>query len=136
MCELLWLDETQRAVSYYVIPPGPIETRASEVLPIGKEMSDVQLLVLTTEQKLAGIGEVGELYMRSPHLARGYLYDKTLTEERFLANPFTHDRTIDCTVRGIVAYTCLMATWRFWGESIRRSSCAAFVSSWEKSRQR
>lgn len=83
--------ETQRAVSYFVIPPGPVEARASEVIPVGQGMPNVQILVLTTEKKLAGIGEVGELYMRSPHLARGYLNDKTLSEQRFLTNPFTHD---------------------------------------------
>jgi hypothetical protein len=37
------------------------------------------------------VGELGELYVRSPHLADGYIGDQTLTEERFLKNPFTID---------------------------------------------
>jgi acyl carrier protein len=49
----------------------------------------VQVLVLNASRQLAGIGEVGEIYMRSPHLARGYIGDETLTRERFLRNPFT-----------------------------------------------
>ncbi|MBV9789243.1 MAG: AMP-binding protein, partial [Chloroflexi bacterium] len=72
--------ETQRAVGYYLIPtaddrpPTAIEqTRGKEILPLGRGMQDVQVLVLTSSQQIAGIGEVGEIYMRSPHLARGYL---------------------------------------------------------------
>jgi len=62
---------------------------AREVLPLGKGMKDVQLLVLNAAGGLAGIGEVGEICVRSPHLARGYLGDERLTRERFPANPFT-----------------------------------------------
>jgi acyl carrier protein len=58
-------------------------------LPLGRGIKDVQLLVLGGAQKLAGVGEVGELYVRSPHLARGYIGDPALTEERFVTNPLT-----------------------------------------------
>jgi acyl-CoA synthetase (AMP-forming)/AMP-acid ligase II len=37
----------------------------------------------------AGVGELGEICVRSPHLARGYLGDEALTNERFITNPFT-----------------------------------------------
>ena len=50
----------------------------------------MQLLVLTTRQQLAGIGETGEIYFRSPHLANGYWNDPTLTAERFVPNPFAN----------------------------------------------
>ncbi|HEY0511016.1 MAG TPA: amino acid adenylation domain-containing protein [Thermoanaerobaculia bacterium] len=86
--------ETQRAVGYHVVDgaeatPAPGERRGKEVLPLGWGMQDVQLLVLSHAGQLAGIGEVGEISMRSPHLARGYLGDEAGTAERFLANPFT-----------------------------------------------
>ena len=83
--------ETQRAVSYYEIPPRHENTPASGVIPVGRGMPNVQLLVLNTVQERAGIGEVGEIYMRSPHLARGYLNDESLTQERFLPNPFREE---------------------------------------------
>lgn len=82
--------ETQRAVGFNVISgEGESEDRRSkEVYPVGRGVKDVQLLVLTPQHRLAGIGELGEIYVRSPHLALGYL-DRELTRERFLTNPFT-----------------------------------------------
>ena len=83
--------ETQRAVGYYVVPQEPElqESRDRAVYPLGRGMKDVQLLVLTAEHRLAGVGELGEIYLRSPHLALGYLGDEALTRARFLTNPLT-----------------------------------------------
>lgn len=36
-------------------------------------MKDVQLLVLTDSGILAGHGELGEIYVRSPHLSAGFV---------------------------------------------------------------
>jgi acyl carrier protein len=58
-------------------------------VPLGRGIKDVQLLVLNSARELAGIGERGEIYVRSPHLARGYLGDESLTRERFIHNPWT-----------------------------------------------
>jgi acyl carrier protein len=57
-------------------------------IPLGRGINDVQLLVLTQGRNLAGIGELGELYVRSPHLAHGYIGDSSLTAETFLPDPF------------------------------------------------
>ena len=89
--------ETQRAVGYYVVSDPEAagaetdrtESDAKEVLPLGKGINDVQLLVLNKARQLCGIGEAGEIYFRSPHLAGGYLGDEKLTQERFVRNPFT-----------------------------------------------
>jgi amino acid adenylation domain-containing protein len=82
--------ETQRAVGFTLIykMTEPPEKRNREIYPLGRGIKDVQLLVLSAGQRLAGIGELGEIYVRSPHLALGYL-DEKLTQERFLTNPFT-----------------------------------------------
>jgi amino acid adenylation domain-containing protein len=86
--------ETQRAVGYHRVDdaeaaPAPGEQPGKEVLSLGRGMKDVQLLVLNRGGQMAGIGEMGEISVRSPHLARGYLGDEAGTAERFLANPFT-----------------------------------------------
>ncbi|HKV12249.1 MAG TPA: amino acid adenylation domain-containing protein, partial [Thermoanaerobaculia bacterium] len=74
--------ETQRSVSFFVVPRDVRPGR--EVLPLGRGMEDAQLLVLNPEGALAGVGELGEIHMRSAHLALGYLDDPGLTAERFL----------------------------------------------------
>ena len=84
--------ETQRAVGYHLLPLNitePSENLRKAVYPLGQGMPNVQLLVLNKNQQLAGVGEVGEIYIRSPHLAGGYIGDDALTQARFIANPFT-----------------------------------------------
>src|SRR5437868_1351962 len=85
--------ETQRAVGYYVADDEfhNKSKSARQVLPLGKGITDVQLLVLDAAQRACGIGELGEIYFRSRHLAIGYLGDDALTRERFIVNPFTND---------------------------------------------
>ncbi|HYL05810.1 MAG TPA: amino acid adenylation domain-containing protein, partial [Thermoanaerobaculia bacterium] len=74
--------ETQRAVGCHVADDG----EAREVLPLGRGIEDVQLLVRNPAGALAGIGELGEVELRSPHIAKGYLGDPQLTAERFVAD--------------------------------------------------
>jgi acyl carrier protein len=45
--------------------------------------------VLNGRLRVAGIGELGEIHMRSRHMAAGYFGNDALTAERFFANPFT-----------------------------------------------
>ncbi|HWN41106.1 MAG TPA: AMP-binding protein, partial [Thermoanaerobaculia bacterium] len=59
--------ETQRAVGFHEIRED------EERYPLGRGMPDVQLLVLDRSGRLCGIGEVGEVCVRSPHIAAGYL---------------------------------------------------------------
>ncbi|HYG61368.1 MAG TPA: condensation domain-containing protein, partial [Thermoanaerobaculia bacterium] len=81
--------ETQRAVAYHEVRHEVRDGEAPEVYPLGRGMPDVQLLVFNRSGDLAGIGEAGEVGVRSPHLAGGYLGDPGLTAERFVTNPFT-----------------------------------------------
>jgi amino acid adenylation domain-containing protein len=83
--------ETQRSLSFFEVPRGrELDRLGKEVLPLGRGMGGrdgCQLLVLTPAGRLAGVGEPGEIHVRSRHLAAGYLGDEALTAERFLANP-------------------------------------------------
>ena len=92
--------ETQRASGYYIISDQRGATHESsaqpwvaqptkETIPIGRGLRDAQLLVLNRSQRLAAISELGEICFRSPHLAKGYLADESLTRERFMSNPFS-----------------------------------------------
>jgi len=89
--------ETQRAVSYVVLPRSTQDLDSeSELgtlglqkasLPVGRGYDGVQLILLNGQGELTGVGEVGEIHMRSHYLARGYA-DAAQTRERFLANPW------------------------------------------------
>jgi amino acid adenylation domain-containing protein len=81
--------ETQRAVGYHVVGDG--DEAARPVVPLGRGIPGVQLLVRTASGALAGVGEVGEVWLRSPHVALGYLGDAALTAQRFVPNPWRAD---------------------------------------------
>jgi amino acid adenylation domain-containing protein len=84
--------ETQRALSYYCVPEPDHSTGPPRaIVPIGRGMRDVQLLVLNPAGRQAGISEVGEIHVRSPHLAHGYLDEPELTARQFVTNPYTGD---------------------------------------------
>ena len=86
--------ETQRAVSYYELPsrnkdPSYLD-HMGEVIPAGKGMKHVQLLVVNRQDptKLCSVGEVGEIYVRAGGLAEGYLSQADLNAEKFVTNWF------------------------------------------------
>ena len=76
--------ETQRAVAMHQVPAHS-DQRVSAVLPLGQGIPGAQLLIRNRSGAEAGIGELGEILVRSPHLAAGYLHDPDLTAARFSA---------------------------------------------------
>ncbi|KAG6899755.1 putative NRPS-like protein biosynthetic cluster [Termitomyces sp. T159_Od127] len=86
--------ETQRAVSYFAIPPisedSTFLATQKDIMPAGEGMIDVQLLVVNRNDRNVpcAIGEVGEIYVRSGGLAEGYL-DADATAEKFVNNWFS-----------------------------------------------
>lgn len=86
--------ETQRAVSYFAIPPQNEDptflTTQKDIMPAGSGMIDVQLLVVNRNDKTVpcAVGEVGEIYVRSGGLAEGYL-DTEASKEKFVSNWFS-----------------------------------------------
>ncbi|EST07660.1 AMP-binding enzyme C-terminal domain protein [Kalmanozyma brasiliensis GHG001] len=84
--------ETQRAVSYFAIPPVSTSTTflqtQKDIMPAGQGMINVQLLVVNRNERTAtcAVGEVGEIYVRSGGLAEGYLGPPEVTAEKFMPN--------------------------------------------------
>lgn len=86
--------ETQRAVSFFAVrshnkDPEHLES-LPDVIPAGKGMHNVQLLVIDREKRdrLCDIGEAGEIYVRAAGLAEGYLGLEEQSSEKFVQNPF------------------------------------------------
>ncbi|HEY0738799.1 MAG TPA: amino acid adenylation domain-containing protein [Herpetosiphonaceae bacterium] len=87
--------ETPQGIAYHMIdqpklaPTADAGDGAKALVPLGRGIADVQLLVLNPARQLAGVGELGEIFVRSPYLAQGYGGDQGHTGERFLLNPLT-----------------------------------------------
>lgn len=67
----------------YVIPPN-----VGVNVPIGKPIGNALAYVLDKNKELVPVGVEGELYIGGRGVARGYMNDAKLTEEKFIANPF------------------------------------------------
>ncbi len=59
-------------------------------VPIGRALSNYAFMVLDDTLSPVPLGSIGELYISSPALARGYLNRAGLTAERFIACPLSN----------------------------------------------
>ncbi len=78
--------ETTVEVSYFDCSTG----EKFDVIPIGKPIDNISLLVLDKHNNLLPIGVTGELCISGVGVGRGYLNRPELTEEKFLQNPHIH----------------------------------------------
>ena len=81
------------------------------------------------------IGVPGELYIGGAGLARGYLNRPELTAEKFVPNPFRGHPDARLYRTGDRCRWLRTGIWSSWDGSTSRSSCAAFASSWARSRR-
>jgi amino acid adenylation domain-containing protein len=79
--------ETTLAKCFYRVPPTP----RPGIQPLGHALPLTQVLVLTSERALCGIGEPGEIAIRTAFRSAGYLNAPEENERRFIRNPFTDD---------------------------------------------
>lgn len=79
--------ETTLAKSYFVVPHEP----KAGVQPIGVPQPETQLLVVNAADQLCGIGEPGEIVIRTPFRTLGYLNPPPAEAARFRVNWWTGD---------------------------------------------
>ena len=79
--------ETTLAKCSYAVPDPP----EPGIQPIGRPLPAAQALVLSPAGELCGVGEPGEIVLRTPFRSFGYRDAPELQRRRFRRNPFTHD---------------------------------------------
>ncbi|MEO7732716.1 MAG: amino acid adenylation domain-containing protein, partial [Kofleriaceae bacterium] len=79
--------ETTMIKCCYRVPPVP----SAGLQPAGLPLPDTQALVLTPEHARCGVGEIGEIVLRTAYGTRGYLNAPEDQRARFVANPHAGD---------------------------------------------
>jgi amino acid adenylation domain-containing protein len=84
---------TETTVTATVKQVTEADTTAIKI-SIGKPIHNTQAYILGRYKELLPEGTRGELYIGGAGLAKGYLYDEALTQERFVSNPFINGEKI------------------------------------------
>jgi amino acid adenylation domain-containing protein len=79
--------ETTLAKFCHRIPDGPLPP----VMPIGAPLPQTQIVVLRESGVPGGVGETGEIAIRTPFRTLGYLHDPESTHASFVPNPWRED---------------------------------------------
>jgi amino acid adenylation domain-containing protein len=84
--------ETCRALSWFPVRPEKARPDSSDgPYPVGRGIADVQLILLNEAGQQCAVGEIGQIGIRSHHLAAGYHDDSALTARKFIVNPAALD---------------------------------------------
>jgi amino acid adenylation domain-containing protein len=78
--------ETTLAKCFFVVPDQPL----FGVQPVGRPLPNTQALILNRRQ-LCGVGELGEITIRTPFRTLGYVNAVEEQQKRFIRNSFTED---------------------------------------------
>lgn len=87
MVNLYGPTETTLAKCFFVVPP----TILPGIQPIGWPLPETQALLLAGDGKPCGIGEPGEIAVRTPFRSLGYVNAPEENQRRFRKNPFRED---------------------------------------------
>ena len=82
------ITETTVHVTYRLISIADLAHRGS---PIGEPIGDLEIFLLDAYQQPVPFGVAGEIYVGGAGVSRGYLNRPELTDERFVAHPFSSD---------------------------------------------
>ncbi len=67
---------------------NPLELTDSGTVTIGSPLANERIYILGRNLEMLPVGAVGEIFISGAGMARGYLSNPELTEERFVTNPY------------------------------------------------
>jgi amino acid adenylation domain-containing protein len=79
--------ETTMVKCFYIVP----EEIDWSTAPAGHAMPQTQALVMAGDYRLCGVGELGEIVLRTPFRTLGYINAPQEQERRFVPNPYRQD---------------------------------------------
>jgi amino acid adenylation domain-containing protein len=85
------ITETTVHVTYKEILPADIQANISN---IGIPIPTTSIYLLNSRLKPVPYGVVGEIFVGGEGVARGYLYNPELTQQRFIAHPFNQNERL------------------------------------------
>lgn len=80
--------ETTMIKTFHVIKEA--QTNSGQRVPVGKPMSHT-LVAVVNDGIQCKVGEIGEVYIKSPFFTKGYLFDTGLNQKVFVQNPLSDD---------------------------------------------
>ncbi|QWR77841.1 amino acid adenylation domain-containing protein [Candidatus Magnetomonas plexicatena] len=86
LVNLYGASETTLIKTFHRITERPQGSNA--IIPVGKPISNTAVLIIKGN-RLCNIGEIGDIYIKTPFAAKGYYGDPELTAKSFVVNPLT-----------------------------------------------
>ena len=79
--------ETTLAKCFYQVPAEPV----FGVQPVGNPLPQTQVLIQNSLDQFCGVGEAGEICLRTPFRSLGYINSPDEQRKRFVPNPYRQD---------------------------------------------
>ena len=74
----------------YEVKPEDVERPS---IPVGKPIKGSAMMLIDQYGQPCAVGDVGEIYIRTPYRSYGYYGEPELTKQAFVQNPFSNDPT-------------------------------------------
>jgi len=84
--------ETTLAKTFHRINELPADP--AQAIHAGKPIEGAFIAVISNTGKLCRIGEIGEVYIKTPYMTKGYFKNEALTQKVFVQNPLTPEPDI------------------------------------------